>query len=80
MCGCVCVYVYKATEFKDATLTENITEKEIAEETSQKYEVNVDMCCKDDDKSLAKQSSTDSVSSDSQTASSPKFSYFYQGK
>jgi len=61
-------------------LTENITEKEIAEETSQKYEVDVDSC-KDDDKSLAKQSSTDNVSSDSQTASSPnKFSYFYQGK
>jgi hypothetical protein len=62
-------------------LTENITEKEFTEETSQKCEIDVDVYCKDDDKSLAKQSSTDSVSSDSQTASSPsKFSYFYQGK
>jgi len=62
-------------------LTEN-TEKEITEEISQKYE-DIDICCKDNDKSLAKQSSTvlDSVSSDSQTASSScKFSYFYQGK
>lgn len=74
--------MYKTAESKDALLTENITEKDIAEETLQKYEVNVDACCKnDDDKSLAKQSSIDSVSSDSQTASSPsKFSYFYQGK
>jgi len=55
-------------------------EKDITEEISQKYE-DIDLCCKDNDKSLAKQSSTDSVSSDSQTASSPcKFSYFYQGK
>lgn len=61
-------------------LTENITEKEIIEETSEKYEVNIDLSCKDDDKFLAKQSSTDSVSSDNQTASTPKYSYFYQGK
>lgn len=73
--------MYKTAESKDALLTENITEKDIAEETLQKYELNVDACYKDDDKSLAKQSSIDSVSSDSQTASSPsKFSYFYQGK
>ncbi|XP_077268274.1 E3 ubiquitin-protein ligase RNF10 isoform X1 [Temnothorax americanus] len=73
--------LWKTAESKEAVLTENITEKEIAEDTSQKYEVNIDMCLKDDDKSLAKQSSTDSVSSDSQTASSPfKFSYFYQAE
>lgn len=63
----------------NASLTENVTEKEI-EETSQKYE-DVDICCNDDDKTLAKQSSTDSVSSDSQTTSSPsKYSYFYQAE
>lgn len=74
-------YIYKTAESKDAVLTENMTEKEIIEETSEKYDVNVDLSCKDDDKSLAKQSSTDSVvSSDSQTASTSKFSYFYQGK
>jgi hypothetical protein len=72
--------LWTIAESKDAILTENITEKEIAEETSQKYEVNVDICCKDDDKSLAKQSSTDSVSSDGQTISNPKFSYFYQAE
>ncbi|EGI70202.1 PREDICTED: RING finger protein 10 isoform X1 [Acromyrmex echinatior] len=72
--------LWQIAESKDAPLTENIMEKEIAEETLQKYEIDVDTC-KDDDKSLAKQSSTDSVSSDSQTASSPsKFSYFYQAE
>ncbi|XP_011168526.1 RING finger protein 10 isoform X1 [Solenopsis invicta] len=70
----------QTAESKDALLTENITEKEITEETSQKCEIDVDVCYKDD-KSLAKQSSTDSVSSDSQiTSSSSKFSYFYQAE
>ncbi|XP_011863235.1 PREDICTED: RING finger protein 10 isoform X2 [Vollenhovia emeryi] len=73
--------LWQIAESKDAALTENTTEKEIAEETSQRYDVNVDPCYKEDDKSLAKQSSTDSVSSDGQTVSSPsKFSYFYQSE
>ncbi|XP_018392986.1 PREDICTED: RING finger protein 10 isoform X2 [Cyphomyrmex costatus] len=73
--------LWQIAESKDVPLTENITEKETAEETSQKYEVDVDTSCKDDDKSLVKQSSTDSVSSDSQTtSSSSKFSYFYQAE
>lgn len=71
-------YIYKTAEPKDDVLTKNITEREIAEETSQRYEVNSDESC-NDDKSLAKQSSIDSVSSDSQIVSPSKFSYFYQG-
>lgn len=72
--------LWQVAESKDAPLTESVTEKDIAEETLQKYVADVDICYKDDDKSLAKQSSTDSVSSDSQTTSSPKFSYFYQAE
>ncbi|XP_067205142.1 E3 ubiquitin-protein ligase RNF10 isoform X2 [Linepithema humile] len=65
---------------KDTPPTESLTEKEISEETSQGSEVDSDVC-KDNTKSLAKQSSTDSVSSDSQSTSSPsKFSYFYQAE
>lgn len=65
---------------KDVPPTESLTEKEISDETSQGSEVDPDVC-KDNIKSLAKQSSTDSVSSDSQSTSSPsKFSYFYQGR
>ncbi|XP_012536318.1 RING finger protein 10 [Monomorium pharaonis] len=69
----------QTTETKDALLMENITEKEIAEETSQKCEIDVDVCCKDD-KFLPKQSSTDNVSNDSQTVSYSKFYYFYQAE
>lgn len=53
--------------------------KDITEETLQASEVNA-YKWKEDTTLLAKQSSTDSVSSDSQSASSPsKFLYFYQG-
>lgn len=70
--------VSKATESKDAPSTENAAEKEGADDTSLGNEVNAN---RDDNKSLAKQSSIDSVSSDNQsTSTSPKYSYFYQGK
>ncbi|KAL0129286.1 hypothetical protein PUN28_004175 [Cardiocondyla obscurior] len=65
--------LWKVAESKDTELTE----RETAEKTSQKYDESVDTCCKDDEKSLAKQSSTDS---DSQITSNPKFSYFYQAE
>ncbi|XP_011632551.1 RING finger protein 10 [Pogonomyrmex barbatus] len=72
--------LWKIAESKDAPSMENTMEKEVIEETSQGNEVNVDTYY-EDDKILAKQSSTDSVSSDSQTVSSPsKFSYFYQAE
>jgi hypothetical protein len=72
--------IFKDGISKDALPTESLMEKEIPEEMPQGSEVDTDVC-KDNTKSLAKQSSTDSVSSDSQSASSPsKFSYFYQGR
>lgn len=57
-------------------------EKDITEETLQGNEINANTCCKEDTTSLVKQSSTDSVSSDSQSISNSnsKFLYFYQGK
>lgn len=56
--------------------------KDTTEETSQRNEINTNACCKEDTTSLVKQSSTDSVSSDSQSVSNSnsKFLYFYQGK
>ncbi|XP_029161599.1 RING finger protein 10 [Nylanderia fulva] len=67
----------KNIESKDAD-AENTTKNDITEETLQGSEINA-YTCKEDTTLLAKQSSTDSVSSDSQSASSPpKFLYFYQ--
>lgn len=72
---------YKNTESKDALSVESTIKKDITEETPQGSEINAYTCCKEDAMFLAKQSSMDSVSSDSQSVSSPsKFLYFYQGK
>lgn len=73
---------YKDTESKDTLSIENTMKKYLTEETSQGNEINVNTCCKEHATSLVKQSSTDSVSSDSQSVSNSnsKFLYFYQGK
>ncbi|EZA53151.1 hypothetical protein DMN91_005389 [Ooceraea biroi] len=70
----------ECAESKNTLPVENVTG--IVEETLQDNDKNVNGCLKNiDAKSLAKQSSTDSASSDSQLSSSPpKFSYFYQAE
>ncbi|KMQ86644.1 ring finger protein 10, partial [Lasius niger] len=72
---------WKNTESKDALSVESTIKKDITEETPQGSEINAYTCCKEDAMFLAKQSSMDSVSSDSQSVSSPsKFLYFYQAE
>lgn len=71
---------WKIAESKDPISMENTMKKDITEEMLQASEINV-YTCKEDTTLLTKQSSTDSVSSDSQSASSPsKFLYFYQAE
>ncbi|GAB1867650.1 E3 ubiquitin-protein ligase RNF10 [Camponotus japonicus] len=71
----------KDAESKDTLSVENI-KKDTTEETPQGHEINANICCKEDTTSLVKQSSTDSVSSDSQSVSNSnsKFLYFYQAE
>jgi len=73
--------LHKDAESKDTLSMENI-KKDTTEETPQGHEINANTCCKEDTTSLVKQSSTDSVSSDSQSVSNSnsKFLYFYQGR
>ncbi|XP_050454627.1 RING finger protein 10 isoform X2 [Cataglyphis hispanica] len=71
----------KDTESKDTLSMESTIKKDITEETPQGNEINVNKSCKEDGMPLVKQSSTDSVSSDSQSVSNPpKFLYFYQAE
>ncbi|KAM0729016.1 E3 ubiquitin-protein ligase RNF10 [Formica fusca] len=73
--------LWKDTESKDALSMENTIKKDITEETPHGNEMNANKCCKEDVTPLEKQSSIDSVSSDSQSVSNPpKFLYFYQAE